>query len=140
MAFSISFGVSQTLLECINLLKLLKFKRYLRTQPLIFLCTKTHGCTKDEKTFKKLYYFTQKIPFKEFWKKRFRFNFFYLKPSAWPSPKKLLLPKQKQKQKKLLPSAEASAFGPLLKKQGIHVLYVSKHQWHEWPILLSSRQ
>ena len=34
-----------------------------------------------------------------------------MKPSAWPSAKKLLPPKQKQKEKKLLPSAEASAFG-----------------------------
>ena len=37
-----------------------------------------------------------------------------MKPSARPSAKKLLPPKQKQKEKKLLPSAEASAFGPPL--------------------------
>ena len=42
------------------------------------------------------------------------FHLSNIKPSAKPSAKKLLPPKQKQKEKKLLPSAEASAFGPPL--------------------------
>ena len=47
-------------------------------------------------------------------KKASYFIFENMKPSAQPSAKKLLPPKQKQKEKKLLPSAEASAFGPPL--------------------------
>ena len=47
-------------------------------------------------------------------KKASYFTFQKMKPSAQPSAKKLLPPKQKQKEKKLLPSAEASAFGPPL--------------------------
>ena len=45
------------------------------------------------------------------------FHLSNIKPSAKPSAKKLLPPKQKQKEKKLLPSAEASAFGPPLVDQ-----------------------
>ena len=47
-------------------------------------------------------------------KKASYFTLLKMKPSAKPSAKKLLPPKQKQKEKKLLPSAEASAFGPPL--------------------------
>ena len=55
-----------------------------------------------------------KYSFYRILKKASYFTFQKMKPSAQPSAKKLLPPKQKQKEKKLLPSAEASAFGPPL--------------------------
>ena len=51
---------------------------------------------------------------KFFFKKFIFLKISNFKPSAKPSAQKLLPPKQKQKEKKLLPSAEASAFGPPL--------------------------